>query len=349
MKGKLILENGISFEGKIFGELKESVGEVVFNTSMVGYQEILTDPAYKGKIVVMTYPMIGNYGINLEDMESKNIHLNGFVIKEDAKLPNNFRCEMTLEGFLKQHGVVGFKGIDTRELTRIIRDNGTMKAIITTDDLTEKEMKEYFDKYSEKELTKEVSTKEIINIEGTGKKVGIIDLGVKNNNINSFVKRGCNVTIFPYDTKAEEILKYNLDGLFLSNGAENPDCLEVVSEEIKKLIGKLPIFAVGLGHLLVAKALGGTTKKLKYGHRGSSVPVKNILADRVVLVSENQGYCVDTLPENITVTHRNLNDNTIAGFEIKDKKITSYQFQVDSWPGAENIEKIFDEFVRLIG
>ncbi len=186
MKGKLILENGMSFEGKIFGELGDSVGELVFNTGMTGYQELLTDPSYYGQIVVMTYPMVGNYGINLEDMESDGIKLKGFIIKEDAKLPNNFRCEMTLDGFLRQHKVVGFKGVDTRHLTKIIREEGAMKALITAKELTQKEINEYFENFSNTDAVERVSTKEIYEIPGEGKRIGVVDFGVKKNILRSF-------------------------------------------------------------------------------------------------------------------------------------------------------------------
>lgn len=348
MKGKLILENGMSFDGKIFGELGESVGELVFNTGMTGYQELLTDPSYYGQIVVMTYPMVGNYGINLEDMESSGIKLKGFIIKEDAKLPNNFRCEMTLDGFLRQHNVVGFKGVDTRHLTKIIREQGAMKALITSKDLTQKEIDEHFAKFNNSDAVEKVSTKEIYEIPGLGKRVGVIDFGVKRNILRSFEKRGVHQIIFPWNVTAEELLSYNLDAVFLSNGPGDPAELTDVINEIKKLVGKLPIVGICLGHQLLAWALGGTTTKLKYGHRGCNHPVKDLEKNRIFITSQNHGYVVDRVPDSMKVTHINLNDNSIEGMRSEEHRILCVQYHPEAWPGPADSEYLFDDFLKVI-
>ncbi|WP_163468914.1 carbamoyl phosphate synthase small subunit [Fusobacterium sp. IOR10] len=347
MKGKLILENGNVFEGKIFGELGDTVGEIVFNTGMTGYQELLTDPSYCGQIVVMTYPMIGNYGINLEDMESDRSYLKGFIIKEDAKLPNNFRCEMTLDGFLRQNNIVAFKGVDTRQLVKIIREEGAMKAIITAEDLTEKELSEKFNNFNNSKAVTKVSTKEIYEIKGSGKKIGVMDFGIKRNILRNFQKRNCNLIVFPWDTKAEEILKYDLDGLFLSNGPGDPTDLNNVIFEIKKIVGKLPIAGICLGQQLIALALGGSTAKLKYGHRGCNHPVKDLERNRIYITSQNHGYVVDKVPDSMKVTHINLNDNSIEGLKSDKLHIMSVQYHPEGCPGPEDNNYLFDDFLKL--
>ena len=275
MKAKLILENGVVFEGKAFGYLKECVGEVVFNTGMTGYQEVLTDPSYYGQIVTMTYPLIGNYGINLEDLESKEPKVRGFIVREKCQYPNNFRCELELETYLAQNKVLGLDGIDTRALTKILRNNGTMKGIIVLDNSNLEDVKDKLEAFSNRDAVSIVSTNEKYEISGEGKKVAIIDFGIKQNIIRNFVKRGCNVTVFPYDFKAEEVLEINPDLVFLSNGPGDPEDLEDVIENIKALIGKKPIVGICLGHQLLALALGGKTAKLKFGHTGGNHPVKD--------------------------------------------------------------------------
>ncbi len=349
MKAKLILENGMAFEGKAFGYLKESVGELVFNTGMTGYQELLTDPSYYGQIVVMTYPLMGNYGINLEDLESDGVKVRGFVIKEDAKLPNNFRCELTLDGYLKQHKVMGFKGVDTRHLTKIIRENGSMRAIITTEDLTQKELKEKFGSFCNKNAVATVSCEKKYHIPGKGKKIGVLDFGVKRNILRSFEARGCDITVFPFGTTAEEILDHDLDAIFLSNGPGDPADLTETIEEIKKMVGKLPIIGICLGHQLLAWALGGSTAKLKYGHRGCNHPVKDLTKNKIFITSQNHGYVIDKMPECMEVTHVNLNDNSIEGMMSKDLKILCVQYHPEAWPGPKDSGYIFDDFLELIG
>ena len=344
MKGKLILENGKVFEGKIFGELADSVGEISFNTGMTGYQEMLTDPAGHGMMMVMTYPMIGNYGINTEDMESDKVQLKALIIKEDAKLPNNFRCEMTLDGFLRQYNVTGFKGIDTRYLTQIIRDNGSMKAIITAEDLTKKEIQERFNSFSNKNAVSEVSCKEKYEIKGEGKRIGVLDLGVKKSTLAYLESQGFNVVVFPYNTKAEEILNENLAALVVSNGPGNPADLTETIEELKKVIGKVSVFGEVLGHQVIALALGGKVTKLKYGHRGG-YPVRDMAAGKIITTSQNAGYVVEELPEGMEMTHQGVNVKTIEGMKNDDLKVVGVQFMPDLY---ESPKDVFVNFLKLV-
>ncbi|WP_300362509.1 carbamoyl phosphate synthase small subunit [Fusobacterium sp.] len=344
MKGKLILENGKVFEGKIFGELADTVGEISFNTGMTGYQEILTDPANHGMMITMTYPMIGNYGINTDDMESDKVQLRALIIKEDAKLPNNFRCEMTLDGFLRQYNVTGFKGIDTRYLTQIIRDNGAMKAIITAEDLTKKEIQERFEKFSNKNAVAEVSTKEVYEIANEGKRIGVLDLGVKNSTLEYMKERGFNVVVFPYNTKAEEILAANLSALVVSNGPGNPENLTETMEEIKKLAGKIQMFGEVLGHQVIALALGGKVAKLKYGHRGG-YPVKNLATGKVIITAQNTGYVVEELPKDFEMTHQGVNVKTIEGMKNDNLKIVTVQYMPDLYKESNDV---FENFLKLV-
>lgn len=348
MKGRLFLENGMSFEGEIFGHFKETIGEIVFNTGMTGYQELLTDPSYHGQIVIMTYPLIGNYGINLEDMESSKVQVQGFLVAEEEKLPSNFRCEVTLDGFLRQYGKVGLKGLDTRYLTKIIREEGSMKAIITDRDMTQKELKEKFESFSNIDAVEKVSTKKIYEIEGKGKRIAVYDFGVKRNILRSFKKLGVHQIIVPWNTTAEEILELNVDGVFLSNGPGDPATMSSVITEIKKLIGLKPIVGICLGHQLLAWALGGSTKKLKYGHRGCNHPVKDLEKNRVFITSQNHGYVVDKVPEEMEITHINLNDNSIEGLKSKKYNIMCVQYHPEAYPGPSDSNYLFSEFLKVI-
>ena len=346
MKAKLILENGVVFEGKAFGYLKECVGEVVFNTGMTGYQEVLTDPSYYGQIVTMTYPLIGNYGINLEDLESKEPKVRGFIVREKCQYPNNFRCELELETYLAQNKVLGSDGIDTRALTKILRNNGTMKGIIVLDNSNLEDVKDKLEAFSNRDAVSIVSTNEKYEISGEGKNVAIIDFGIKQNIIRNFVKRGCNVTVFPYDFKAEEVLEINPDLVFLSNGPGDPEDMGEAVNEIKKIVGKKPIVGICLGHQLLALTLGGETKKLKFGHRGCNHPVKDLINNRVHITSQNHGYYVATLPENMEITHVSMNDGTVEGMKHKELPIFSVQFHPEACPGPKDSEYIFDEFMK---
>ncbi len=346
MKGKLILENGMSFEGKIFGHFGETTGEIVFTTGMTGYQEVLTDPSLYGKIVIMTYPMVGNYGINLEDMESDKIHLKGFIIKEDAKLPNNFRCEMTLEGFLSQYNIVGFKGVDTRELTKIIRDNGSMKAIITDKELTHKELRERFDNFSYENAVEQVSRKGIIEIGGNGLKIGVLDLGVKRSTLDLLEKMGFAVSVFPYNTTSDELLKHNLDGLIISSGPGNPDEMGEIMRTVRGTLANIPMLGISLGAQLLNLALGGSVKKMKNGHRGSNHPVEDLKRNRIYITDQNHGYSIEKLGIYSETTHVNQNDKTIEGFRCDALAAMGVQFMPDFC--IEDSNNMFTDFLSLI-
>ena len=349
MKAKLILEDGTIFEGKAFGYLNESVGEVVFNTSMTGYGEVLTDPSYYGQIVTMTYPLIGNYGINLEDVESRGVHVKGFIVREKSDNPNNFRCEMDIDTYLKQNKVIGLEGIDTRALTKILRNNGTMKGIITLENnATLEDVVSKIGKFSNTEAVMTVTRKEKEYIKGNGPKVAIMDFGVKENILRSFKARGCDLAVLPATTTAEEILNENPDLIFLSNGPGDPEDLEDVIENIKELIGKKPIVGICLGHQLLALTLGGKTSKLKFGHRGGNHPVKDLEENKIFITSQNHGYYVSEMPENMEVTHINLNDNTVEGMRHKELPIYSVQYHPEACPGPKDNDYIFDKFLELV-
>lgn len=346
MKAKLILENGVIFEGKAFGYLKENVGEVVFTTGMTGYQEVLTDPSYHGQIVTMTYPLIGNYGINLEDMESNKPQVSGFIVREKCDIPNNFRCELTLDDYLRQNKIIGLEGIDTRALTKILRSNGTMRGIIVLDDSKLEDVKGKIEGFSNKEAVHIVSTKEKYEIEGPGKHVAVIDYGIKTNILRCFKKRGCKLTVFPSNVSSDEVLSVNPDLVFLSNGPGDPEDMGEAVNEIKKIVGKKPIVGICLGHQLLALTLGGETKKLKFGHRGCNHPVKDLINNRVHITSQNHGYYVATLPENMEITHVSMNDGTVEGMKHKELPIFSVQFHPEACPGPKDSEYIFDEFMK---
>lgn len=348
MRGKLILQDGTIFEGKAFGYLKDSVGEVVFNTSMTGYGEVLTDPSYYGQIVTMTYPLIGNYGINLEDVESKGVHVKGFIVREKSDNPNNFRCEMDLDTYLNQNKIIGLEGIDTRALTKILRNNGTMKGIITLEGASVEEVQAKLDAFSNTTAVKTVTRKEVEHIAGQGTKVAVMDFGVKQNILRSFMDHGCDITIFPATSKSEEILAINPDLIFLSNGPGDPEDLEDVIENIKELVGKKPIAGICLGHQLLALTLGGKTAKLKFGHRGGNHPVKDLEKNKVFITSQNHGYYVSEMPENMVVTHVNLNDNTVEGMKHTELPIYSVQYHPEACPGPKDNDYIFDRFLELV-
>lgn len=347
MKANLILENGMIFEGKAFGCLKETVGEVVFNTGMTGYQEVLTDPSYYGQIVTMTYPLIGNYGLNLEDMESDGPKVKGFIVREACDYPNNFRCEMKLNDFLKNHNIIGLEHIDTRGLTKVLRENGTMKGIITLEKLSEAYISDRLSAYSSADAVKNVTTKEIYTIEGNGKHVAVMDFGIKSNILRCFKDRNCRLTVFPASTSYEEILNVNPDLIFLSNGPGNPEDLADVIKNIKMLIGKKPMIGICLGHQLLALALGGKTDKLKFGHRACNHPVKDLEENRVYITLHNHGYYVKELPKDTSATHISMNDGTIEGMRHNILPIYSVQFHPEACPGPRDVNKIFDKFLSI--
>lgn len=353
MKAFLILEDGTVFEGTSIGSQKEIISEIVFNTSMTGYLEVLTDPSYAGQAVVMTYPLIGNYGIT-PDMESGRPWVNGYIVRELSRMPSNFRCEGTIQDFLKEHDIPGIAGIDTRALTKILRDKGTMNGMITTNENYNVEtiipkLKEY----RTGNVVDQVTCDEKSVLKGKGKKVALLDLGAKNNIARSLNDRGCEVTIYPAHTTAEEILGAEPDGIMLSNGPGDPKECQSIIAEIKKLYeSDVPIFAICLGHQLMALATGADTYKLKYGHRGGNHPVKDLETGRVYISSQNHGYAVnaEALDENVAVpAFTNVNDGTNEGLKYVGKNIFTVQFHPEACPGPQDSAYLFDRFITMMG
>ena len=350
----LLLNDGKKFEGKKLGHLGETIGEVCFNTGMTGYQEILTDPSYCSQIVTMTSPHIGNYGINKEDVESNKIQVSGFVIKEESIVPSNWRSTSSLDEYLKKNKIVGIQDIDTRSLTRHIRDQGAMNGIISSVDNDLVNLSNKLKKAPSMnglDLAKTVSTKKVYKWSQTGQfKVAAIDYGIKHNILNILKDNNCEVTVFPAQTSAKEILDFNPDGIFLSNGPGDPSAVTYGIEMVKSLLGSKPIFGICLGHQILSLALGAKTFKLKFGHRGINHPVKNLETEVVEITSQNHGFAVDinSLPENVVVTHINLNDNTNEGIECKEFKAFSVQHHPESSPGPHDSRYLFDKFINLM-
>ena len=353
-KAVLLLDDGRLFRGTEFGAIGESIGEVCFNTGMTGYQEILTDPSYAKQMVTMTAPHIGNYGINSEDVESEKIQVSGFIIKEESFIPSNWRSEISLAEYLKKQNVVGIKNIDTRALTKHIRDNGAMNGIISSKTVNIDELASKLNDAPSMEgldLAKIVSTKKIYQWSEKGRyKIAAIDFGIKKNILRLLESFDCSVTVFPAKTKAHEILSYDPDGVFLSNGPGDPAAVGYGIETIKKLLGVKPIFGICLGHQLLALSLGAKTFKLKFGHRGINHPVKNINLGTIEITSQNHGFAVDldSLPKNILSTHINLNDNTSAGIECTDYPAFSVQYHPESSPGPHDSRYLFKKFIGMM-
>lgn len=353
MKAFLILEDGTVFTGTSIGSTRDMISEIVFNTSMTGYLEVLTDPSYAGQAVVMTYPLIGNYGIT-PDMESLKAWPDGYIVRELSRMPSNFRCEGTIQDFLKKYDIPGIAGVDTRALTKILREKGTMNGMITTNenyDLDEVISK--LKNYKVEGVVSKVTCAEKYVLEGTGKKVALLDLGAKKNIAKSLNDRGCEVTVYPADTTADEIIASNPDGIMLSNGPGDPaECTSII-KEIKKLYETdIPIFAICLGHQLMALATGGTTYKLKYGHRGGNHPVKDLQTGRVYISSQNHGYVVDEdkIDPNVAVpAFKNVNDGTNEGLAYVGKNIFTVQFHPEACPGPQDSGYLFDRFIKMMG
>ena len=353
MKGKLILEDGSVFSGALLNNIK-ATGEVVFNTSMTGYQESLTDPSYCRQILTLTYPMVGNYGIADIFMQSRKSFVNGFVIGELCEEGSNWHYETSLADFLTKQGVPCLYNVDTRAVTRKIRSAGTMKGIIVADDAAKTEMDELFAVPIKKDVVMEVTTPETYTIEADKADAPLVvamDFGVKQNILKSLHELGCQIKVVPADTKAEDVLAMNPDGIFLSNGPGDPADVPEIVEEIKKLLGKKPIFGICLGHQLLARALGAKTYKLKFGHRGSNQPVKNLLTGRVQISSQNHGFAVDEeslkdLP--LEVTHINVNDGTVEGIRHTEMPIFSVQYHPEASPGPDDNMYLFDEFWTML-
>ena len=397
MKAFLILEDGTIFTGKHIGADKDVVSEIVFNTSMAGYTEVFTDPSYAGQAVCMTYPLIGNYGVCLDDMESERPWVDGIIVRELSHIPSNFRCDMSIQEFLEKYEIPGIEGIDTRKLVRLLREKGTMNGMITTNEnLKFEDVKERLSAYTTGDVVSKVSCKEkylvkgvndlsengplsgsasfdkeayeaslagdksrrekrpaiVKKLNGKGFKVALLDVGAKRNIADSLAARGCDVTVYPYNTTAEEILKDGPDGIMLSNGPGDPkECVGVI-EEVKKLYASdVPIFAICLGHQIMALATGTDTFKMKYGHRGGNHPVKDLATGRVYISSQNHGYVVDMDKLDKTVAEPafiNVNDGTNEGLAYVGKNIFTVQFHPEACPGPQDSSYLFDRFVELM-
>lgn len=385
MKAFLILEDGTVFEGTHIGADKEIISEIVFNTSMAGYLEVLTDPSYAGQAVCMTYPLIGNYGICREDMESRKLWPDGFIVRELSRIPSNFRSNATIQEFLEEYGIPGIAGIDTRALTKILREKGTMNGMITTKEPTDLEelkvrLKAYTvgdvveivtceHKYSLKGVTdlsengpisgsakytgeKEKRPSLVRKLNGKGKKVALLDLGAKENIARNLIQRGCDVTVYPAGTSADEIFADHPDGIMLSNGPGDPKSCTQIIKNIKDLYdGDVPIFAICLGHQLMALATGADTYKMKYGHRGGNHPVKDLSTGRVYISSQNHGYVVDMEkldPRIATPAFINVNDGTCEGLSYTGKNIFTVQFHPEACPGPQDSGYLFDRFIEMM-
>ena len=361
MKAFLILEDGNVFVGTSIGSTREVISEIVFNTSMTGYLEVLTDPSYAGQAVVMTYPLIGNYGIT-PDMESQKPWPDGYIVRELSRLPSNFRCEGSIQDFLKKHDIPGIAGIDTRALTKILREKGTMNGMITTNEnYNFDEILPRLKAYTTGNVVDKVTCESAYVLppckttakSTSTKRVALLDLGAKRNIAQSLAQRGCEVTVFPARTTAEEILAMNPDGIMLSNGPGDPkDCGSIITE-IKKLYdSNVPIFAICLGHQLMALATGADTHKMKYGHRGGNHPVKDLSNNRVYISSQNHGYVVDTDtldPQIAKPAFVNVNDGTNEGLAYVGKNIFTVQFHPEACPGPQDSAYLFDRFINMMG
>lgn len=382
-KAILALEDGRVFAGRAFGARGERTGEVVFNTSMTGYQEILTDPSYKGQIVTMTYPLIGNYGVNEEDLESTCPWVEGFVVKENCRYPSNWRSRGSLEDYLAGHGIIGIEGVDTRALTRHIRTAGAKRGVISTEDLNPQSLIEKARNSPPMEgsdwvkaVTCECSYEWGCGEKGRGKargsglglwrwgrgqelsgeigkkyRVVAMDFGMKHNIIRHLASRGCQILAVPAHTRAEEILSLNPHGIFLSNGPGDPAALPSIIQTVRALLGKRPIFGICLGHQLLGLALGGKTYKLKFGHRGANQPVKNLLNGRVEITVQNHGFCVDldSLPAGeAEITHVNLNDHSLEGMRHRRLPVFSVQYHPEASAGPHDAAYLFDDFIKLM-
>ena len=353
MKAYLILEDGSVYEGENIGALREAVSEIVFNTSMTGYLEVMTDPSYAGQAVVMTYPLIGNYGICYEDMESDRPWIDGLIVRELSEVASNFRNEDSIQNFLIKNNIPCICGIDTRDLTKRLREHGTMNGFITVDSsFVVEKILQRIKEYSVKGVVKRTSTKETYSLPGKGKRVVLIDFGAKKNIARQLQKRGCEVIVVPCDTKAKEILKLKPDGIMLSNGPGDPKENADIIEEIKKLYDTdIPIFAICLGHQLMALATGANTYKLRYGHRGGNHPVKDLETGRTYISSQNHGYAVDesTLDKNICVpAFVNVNDGTNEGLRYINKKIFTVQYHPEACHGPRDSSYLFDKFIKMM-
>ena len=351
---KIVMENGLEMEGRGFGAPVDAVNEIVFNTAMAGYQEIVTDPSYTAQAVVMTYPLIGNYGITDEDYETKTPTLGGMIVREYNDVPSNFRYTKTLSEILEENGIPGIQGIDTRKLTRVIRDEGSQKVLITSADTPHEEAMEILRGYQmPTDQVRRVSCRKKWYARTANHRFNVVavDCGIKLNIIRKLNEFGCNVTVAPYDTPAETILSFAPDGLFLSNGPGNPEDVGPVIELVRQLHGKLPIFGICLGHQMISLAFGAQTYKMKFGHRGGNHPVKNMLTGKIEITSQNHSYAVR--PESLRgtplqMTHVNLLDNTLEGLRSDAEQLFSVQYHPESAPGPQDSAYLFGEFIAMM-
>ncbi|HEY1081482.1 MAG TPA: glutamine-hydrolyzing carbamoyl-phosphate synthase small subunit [Prosthecobacter sp.] len=383
MKAILALEDGRYFEGESFGAQGTRTGEICFNTSMSGYQEVLTDPSYRGQIVAMTYPLIGNYGINPLDDESNEPHVRGFVIEELCDVPSNWRSTQSLDAYLKEWKIPGIQGIDTRALTKHLRTLGAMRSVITTEVGSVEEavkLARESNAMSGSDFVKEVTTKSIYTwdpesqlsrqwdipspsqnreggadgafhpLEDARNHIIAYDFGMKRNILRGLRQSGFHVTVVPATTSAADVLARKPDGVFLSNGPGDPAALGYIHQEVKQLIGKTPVFGICLGHQILGHAYGGKTFKLKFGHRGGNQPVKDLRSGKVSITSQNHGFAIDpaSLPSNVEVTHINLNDGTVEGMRHREAPVFSVQYHPEAAPGPNDAKYFFDEFAKLI-
>lgn len=356
MKRKIILEDGSVFLGEGFGSENDKTVELVFNTSMVGYQEIISDPSYTGQAVVMTYPLIGNYGINEDDNETRSPSISGLIVTQYCDEPSNFRCSETLSQTMKRYDIAGVSGIDTRKLARHIRDYGSCKACIVSNETdTECALERLRSIDLDRDVVSKVSTQKAYNAGMIDAKecrhIVAIDCGMKRNILREMSARGCRITVVPYNTSAQDILALSPDGLFVSNGPGDPEDVKDTINTVKDLIGKLPIFGICLGHQIISLAYGAKTYKLKFGHRGGNHPVKNLKTDKIEITSQNHSYAVDAdslKGTGLEVTHINILDNTVEGMECTKDKVFSVQYHPESAPGPQDSSYLFDVFLNLI-
>ncbi|MDE1921540.1 MAG: glutamine-hydrolyzing carbamoyl-phosphate synthase small subunit [Candidatus Omnitrophica bacterium] len=352
----LYLQDATSFRGRTLKETGETAGEAVFNTAMTGYQEILTDPSYTGQIVVMTYPLIGNYGVNDEDVESDKVHVKGFVAKEFCRRPSNWRARKSLIDYLNENKIIAMEGVDTRALTRHLRIRGAMKAIISTEDFDPSSLQRKLDSLPSMEgmdFVRDVSTSKKYVWKHSGPrryKIAAIDCGIKYNILRILAELGCEVHVFPAKTTAREIMAIKPDGLFLSNGPGDPAVLTYVIDTVRECLGKTPIFGICLGNQILGLALGGKTYKLKFGHHGANHPVRDFEGNCIAVTSQNHGFCVDikSLDAGVEVIHTNLNDRSVEGIRHKSLPAFSIQYHPESAPGPHDAKYLFNRFIEMI-
>lgn len=350
-KRQLVLENGSVFIGESFGANKNVSGEVIFNTSMTGYQEVISDPSYYSQIVMLTYPLVGNHGINRDDFETVNPLIGGMIVKEVCQQPSNFRYDETLDDFLKAHDIPGITGIDTRKLMRIIRNNGTMKGCITTVDQPVSEIMSELKKSTEKNLVQEITIKKPYVIPGRGKRVVVVDLGLKHGVLRALTNRNCHITVVPYNYTAEQIKRLKPDGILVTSGPGSPIEMNETVAMVKSILGKFPLFGIGLGHQIFALACGAKAEKMDVGHSGSSYPVKDFQRDTTIMTTQNHQYQVIKKSLDNTklyISHMNINDETVEGLKSVQYDAFSVQFYPESTPGPDDATYLFDQFLQMM-